>query len=110
MNASDDAELGSSLVESGVISQGQLEEVRHEAEESGAGLVSVLLEKGYASAADLAVAAQGREDAPPQLRKARRPSPLSARQEGYEKSQVLARRLCRHMRLRRRQSAPSRGR
>jgi len=65
MNESNDVELGSSLVDSGVISQGQLEEARREAEESGAGLVSVLLEKGYASAADLAAAAQDiKEDAP----------------------------------------------
>ncbi len=48
-----------------VISQGQFEEVRQEAEESGRGLVSVLLEKGYATAADLAVAAHGGEEGVP---------------------------------------------
>ena len=83
MNASDDAELGSSLVDSGVISQGQLEEVRQEAEEIGAGLVSVLLEKGYASAADLAAAAQSREeDAPPQTEESQAPQPTISQAGG----------------------------
>jgi len=88
MNASNDAELGLNLVNSGVISQGQLEEVRQEAEESGAGLVSVLLEKGYASAADLAVAAQGSEEhAPPQAEESQAPQPtISQAGESREKS------------------------
>ncbi len=76
MSGVNDDSLAQSLLESGVISQGQLEEVRQEAEESGAGLVSVLLEKGYASAADLAAAAQSREeDAPPQAEESQSPQP-----------------------------------
>ena len=51
MSGVNDDSLARSLLESGVISQGQLEGVGREAEESGAGLVSVLLEKGYAPAA-----------------------------------------------------------
>ncbi len=67
MSGVNDDSLARSLLESGIISQGQLEEVRRKAEESGIGLISVLLEKGYASAADLAAAAQGSdEDAPAQ--------------------------------------------
>ncbi len=76
MNDVNDEQLGQNLVDSGVISQGQLEGARREAEESGTGLVSVLLEKGYASAADLAAAAQSREeDAPPQTEESQAPQP-----------------------------------
>ena len=49
MSAVNDDSIAQSSLDSGVISRGQLEEVRQEAEESGAGLVSVLLEKGYSS-------------------------------------------------------------
>jgi len=76
VNDVNDEQLGQNLVDSGVISQGQLEGARREAEESGTGLVSVLLEKGYASAADLAAAAQSREeDAPPQTEESQAPQP-----------------------------------
>ncbi len=76
MSGVNDDSLAQSLLDSGVISQGQLEEVRQEAEESGAGLVSILLEKGYASAADLAAAAQGiKEEAPAQAEESHLPQP-----------------------------------
>jgi len=70
-----------------VISQGQLEEARQEAEESGTGLVRILLEKGYASPADLAAAVQSREDAPPQAEESHSPQPtISHAGEPREKS------------------------
>ncbi len=83
MSGVNDDSLAQSLLDSGVISQGQLEEARREAEESGAGLVSVLLEKGYASAADLAAAAQSREeDAPPQTEESPAPQPTISQAGG----------------------------
>jgi len=83
MDDANDEQLGQDLVESGIINQSQLEEVRQEAEESGRGLISVLLEKGYTSAADLATAVQSREeDAPPQTEERRSPQPTISRAEG----------------------------
>ncbi len=88
MSGVNDDSIAQSLLDSGVISQGQLEEVRQEAEESGVGLVSVLLEKGYASAADLAAAAQSREeDAPLQIEESQAPPPTISQAGGLrEKS------------------------
>ena len=88
MNEVNDEQLGQNLVAAGIISQGQFEEVRQEAEESGRGLVSVLLEKGYATAADLATAAQGiKEDAAVQAEQSQSPRPtVSHAREPREKS------------------------
>jgi len=88
VNEVNDEQLGQNLVAAGIISQGQFEEVRQEAEESGRGLVSVLLEKGYATAADLATAAQGiKEDAPVQAEQGQSSRPtVSHAREPREKS------------------------
>ncbi len=58
MAGANDNSLGQSLVDSGVITAGQLEEAREQVQASGQGLVNVLLERGYVSAADLAAAAE----------------------------------------------------
>ena len=58
MNGVNEDVLGQSLVAAGVISPDQLEEAQRQAETRGSGLVNVLLEEGYVSAADLAAAVE----------------------------------------------------
>ena len=81
MSGVNDDSLAQSLLESGILSQAQLEEARQQAEEAETSLVDVLLEKGYVQAADIAAVVEKNAQTPQEAEPGE-PSPSSKEEAG----------------------------